>query len=59
MQIVFFWSMRFVTSLIINGGQLQFLVGAPENGDKVLHIFFIIRIHFIRMMKIAKKLRIS
>jgi len=33
--------MRFVTSLIINGGQLQFLVGAPENGDKVLHIFFI------------------
>ena len=36
MQIVFFWSMRFVTSLIINGDQLQFLVGALENGDKVL-----------------------
>ena len=34
MQIVFFWSMWFVTSLIVNGGQLQF--GAPENGDKVL-----------------------
>ena len=48
-----------MTSLIVNGGQLQFLVEAPENGDKVLHIFFTIRIHFIRMMKIAKKLRIS
>ena len=46
-----------MTSLIVNGGQLQFLVGAPENGDKVLHISFI-RIHFIRMMKMAKKLRI-
>ena len=25
-----------MTSLIINGDQLQFLVGALENGDKVL-----------------------